>query len=266
MGDSSQPFYLRRLLEEFGRKQRVNPAYSLRAFARFLGIQPPTLSAVLRGKRALPLAVAAPIARKMGLSPLEADRFLKSLRSIRSDRRPSPEPASAPPHVLNEASGYRLLSEWEPLAILSLMDTLDFRDEPEWIAARLGIEPARAQEAITCLVEAGLVVRPATGAMEKVYRDVTTAEDVASKAIREAHRGTLEMGVRKLDSVPLARRDFSSINVAIDLERIGQAKELIRRFRRDFAEVLEEGPGREVFRLALQFYPLTQMPEGEGEG
>jgi hypothetical protein len=48
-------YYLRKLKLDFSRRKRANSFYSLRAYARDLGVHPATLSQVLLGNRPLPL-------------------------------------------------------------------------------------------------------------------------------------------------------------------------------------------------------------------
>jgi plasmid maintenance system antidote protein VapI len=57
---------LRAILEaEFARRRRLNPRYSLRAFARSVELEHSTLSQLLRGKRALTWRSIGRIARTM---------------------------------------------------------------------------------------------------------------------------------------------------------------------------------------------------------
>lgn len=66
---NAEPYFLNCLRENLDKKQRQNPHYSLRAFARDIDVHPSTLSAVIKGKRALPLKFAKTVARKLALSP-----------------------------------------------------------------------------------------------------------------------------------------------------------------------------------------------------
>ncbi len=59
------------LQSELVRRMRVNPKYSLRAFARFLEIDPSSLSQYLRGRRKFTEKQVETLALKLGLSPLE---------------------------------------------------------------------------------------------------------------------------------------------------------------------------------------------------
>lgn len=56
-----------------------NPRYSLRAFARSLGIDPGDLSRVLSGKGKLSLRMGSKIASELGLSHHDAQLFMQSI-------------------------------------------------------------------------------------------------------------------------------------------------------------------------------------------
>ena len=260
----SKPYYLARLSEEFSRRQRKNAAFSLRAYARFLKIQPPTLSAVLKGKRPLPFRIAEAITKKLELSPREREEFLTSIyyqkasiRTLQLNEVPRPG------KVLLDEKYFAVIAEWEHYAILSLMDTRGFKSDLAWIARRLGISKTRAESALQRLVDTGLVEHHESS-WKKTNTDVRTTEDVVSTALQRSHKEAMQMGTEKLESVPVKLRDFSSTTIAVNLEKLTEAKALIRTFRRKISELLEDGESSEVFQLSVQLYPLTE-PEAEKE-
>ncbi len=74
------------------------------------------------------------------------------------------------------------------------------------------------------------------------------------------------MSKSKLDDVPVEFRDFSSMTIAVDPEKLPEAKAVIREFRQKMASLLRDGNKTEVFQFALQLYPLTDMnSEGSHE-
>ena len=52
--ETNNAFYINKIKEDLSLKQRANPQYSLRAYAKHLGVHSSTLSQVLTGKRGLP--------------------------------------------------------------------------------------------------------------------------------------------------------------------------------------------------------------------
>ncbi len=249
----SVPFYRTRLLEELGQRQRKNASYSLRAFARTLGVQPPTLSAVLAGKRGLPRRSAPQLASKLGLRPLERERFLRSVQGIEAETA-----AAKPTHLLNEEQHYKILAEWEHYAVFYLLKTKGSKSDPHWIARRLGISTFRAREVLDRLESVGMVRRGSKG-LECAVGDLRTTEDIVSQALRDAHHEELTIAAKKLAVVPPLLRDFSSVSIVTSRDRLADAKALIREFRKRFADLIETDDGTEIYQLCLQLFPLTEV-------
>ena len=115
----------------------------------------------------------------------------------------------------------------------------------------------RAEVVISNLMTCGLLVRNEEGKLVRAHRQVKTTEDVTSQALKESHKETLRMGINKLEEVEVELRDFSSTTVAIDLEKLPEAKTIIREFRQKMSALLRDGNKTDLYQLAIQFYPLT---------
>src|SRR5690242_4562906 len=73
------PMEFRSLLQqELIERCRKNPSYSLRSFARALGVQAPTLSHLLRGKRPLTPKQIRKLGQALALSPGDIERFVSA--------------------------------------------------------------------------------------------------------------------------------------------------------------------------------------------
>ena len=67
------------LSEEFERRVKSNPRYSLRAFANHLGLSPGELSEIFRGKRALGTRALTRVGKALGLNATENRQDRKSV-------------------------------------------------------------------------------------------------------------------------------------------------------------------------------------------
>src|ERR1051326_4485210 len=65
------------LMQELARRCQANPRYSLRAFARTLGVTPAAISLVLSGKRRIGHKLGGKVVEKLGLTPEQAQEFLR---------------------------------------------------------------------------------------------------------------------------------------------------------------------------------------------
>jgi uncharacterized protein (TIGR02147 family) len=250
-------YHIYKMKEALSLKQRLNPHYSLRAFARDLEVHPATLSQVFKGNRPLPSKNAKRVVTSLNLSPKEKTLFLESLfgskvalDQIKVDRSEE--------RVMLDESQYKVISEWEHYAVLTLFDLTGFKPSPTTIAKRLNISPLRTDVVLLNLISAGLLQKKENGVFVKAQSSVRTTEDVLSPALRASHKQTIEMGIQKLDQVAMELRDFSSTTIAVDIEKMSEVKTIIREFRQKMSAFLKEGHKTDVYQLAIQFYPLTE--------
>jgi uncharacterized protein (TIGR02147 family) len=237
------------LKAELLRRKRDNRNYSLRAFAQLLEIPPGRLSEIISGKRAASQKVQEKVLRHLGLQGMK-DFFLE------------PEATKTPfserdnySTIHNEA--FSVLADWYHFAILSLMDTRDFKNDAKWISKRLGISVMEAQTAIDNLLKVDLV-ETKNGKLLKKKENLKTSTDIESAALRLSHKQSLEQAQRALDEVQIELRDITSITMAVDLKKIAIAKKMIKEFRMKMSDLLESGDRTDVYNLNVQLVPLTK--------
>lgn len=250
-------YYLKKIKEDFSRRQRGNSAYSLRAYARDLGIPPSTLSQVLLGNRSLPLKNVDRVLKCIKLTAKERTLFFDSLSRKNLSIDQIQVRAEDDRFILDE-SHYQVIAEWEHYAALTLFDCAGFKASVESIAEKLGVSRVRAEVVTQNLLRTGLLSQPTSGKLARTHAKIRTTEDTSSQALAASHRENLQIGERKLREIDLMKRDFSALVVAIDPAKMPEAKAIIREFRRKMTSLLETGTRSEVYQLAIQFYPLTR--------
>ena len=251
-----EAFYLTKLKQDLSLKQRENPHYSLRAYARDIGVHPSTLSLILKGKRPLPYKNTSLIARKLRLNDSEHTRFMESVLRSKANIDDIKIPAMDERFMLDE-SHFSIIAEWEHYVVLDLFDIESFVATCPEIAARLAITEHRASVVVDNLLTAGLIKRDDNGTLVKVHDDIKTTEDISSQALRESHLENLNIARSKMDEIEMDLRDFSATTFAVDLEKLPEAKTIIREFRLKMAALLKNGEKTEVYQLAIQLYPMT---------
>ncbi len=86
--ESDAPSDLRLFLQsELIRRCKINPKYSIRAFARTLKLEPSELSKILNGKRGISHTKFHRIERALHLSPSQRSAFLIGLKEQREKQK-----------------------------------------------------------------------------------------------------------------------------------------------------------------------------------
>jgi uncharacterized protein (TIGR02147 family) len=239
--------------------QSKNPKYSLRSFSHKLDIHVGALSSIMNGKRNVSRDLAEKITRKLLIDPQKRAEILALFPEKRKYRTLAERIENVEPKYLEiEASAFRLIAEWEHFAVLSLIKTKDFKNSNEWIANRLGITVTRASEVVERLIALGFLKKN-KGKLERVEANIRSSDDTVDMSVRKSHEENLELAKESLHRDSLNERDFTSITMAIDPSKMGVAKEMIRKFQDDLAEVITTGQLTEVYRLAIQLFPLTKL-------
>jgi len=255
---SAQETLLKALQSELSIRQAKNSSYSLRSYARYLGVYPSTLSEVLTGKRGITRRLGAKLIPKLSMAAETAHELYQGL----SNKNSKTTVVRDSDYTRLERETFQLISDWHYFAILSLAETNDFQDKPSWISKRLGIAPKAARKALTELERLELLSRSGKNqTLRPTGKRFSTSQDISDIAIRRSHHQNLELASRALDEAQVHLRDFSFINLAIDLEKLPEAKKRIIQFRRELGAFLESGKTRsEVYRVAIQLFPLSQRP------
>lgn len=239
------------LMTELTKRQTRNPSYSLRAFARDLSIGATTLSDVLANKRSLSKTNLNKVIERLAVSPLEEQKLW-------SDHKFKLQKQETDDRVYLDETIFRLISDWHYIAILNLAKLKTNQASSRWIAQRLGISPTDADEALERLLELKLIKKH-RGQMVRTSKPIGTTKDIPSAAIRKHHTQNLHLAEESLHRDPVHTREFGSITMAVNPERLPLVKELLTKTRKKVADLLDDGATSEVYTLSFQLFPLTKL-------
>jgi len=251
------------LSQELLRRISLNPSYSLRRFAQQLGVSPSTLSGVLSGKRKLTLKASTKIVEKLGLSPREAQRFFNLVTSAHTGSVMNAS-AATPEFIRLSEEVFQVISEWYHHAILELTYVKGAKADPKWIAKKLGITHSESAQALTRLIDLGLI-EIKNGRPIKTIAYLATQDGKSSVAIRKRHKQILQKAVASLEQHSVDERDFTAMTMSIDPTLLPEAKKRIAAFRRELSSFLESKKRKQVYELAIQLFPLSTSDEHEGK-
>ncbi len=231
-------------------RQEKNSAYSLRAFARDLGVSPALLSQIFSGQRNISGNTLIKISEKLELSPLEMQELF-SAESLKSK-------AKHTKFLPMDADEFDVIADWYHFAILSLADVANSRFDAVWIAERLGIAATVAEDALRRLLRMGIIEKRGKG-FKKITPPIDSKHDIPSAAVRKQHRQILQKAENSLLNDPIESRYFGAVTLAINSQDLPRAKKMLRRFRTEFAEAAESQSADRVYVLAFQFFPVDKI-------
>lgn len=252
------------LEEELARKVSVNPKYSLRAFAKFLGLSPGELSEIIRGKRKLSFKKAVVISQRLGLSSSEKNYFMSLLEREEAafEAGEGVEVELPKGNDLDskeiQVEIFKLISDWECFAILTLSECIDHRWDLPWIAKRLGISQTQAKCALERLEFVGLIKR--NGVFYEANQDAAVGlGEAPSMAGRKYHQAMLDKAKAALEIQPRENREYISVGMAIDPYYLDKMKKELNEFVNQLMEKYGNTKNKKkVFQLQMALFELTQ--------
>lgn len=263
--ESNETYYIQKIKEELSLRQRKNPSYSLRSYARDLGMHSSSLSQVIHKKRNLPFAKAQSVIQALDLNDEERTLFLNSFYRSKT-KIDDIDISEVQKSFIVKRTHHKILAEWEHFAVTELFDLKGFEVNQKSVSTKLGITLNRAEVVLQNLVDAGLLNFDSDDShYSRIHENISTTEDVSSSALKQSHKEILEIASNKLETIPLEFRDFSSVNMAVDPSKITEVKSIIREFRQKMLALLRDGEKKDVYQLSIQFFPLSVLEENTNE-
>lgn len=244
-----------------------NPRFSLRSFAKQIEVSPSGLSRILNGKRKMTTELATHVSTLLGHSPEEASYFLDlvlldssqndKVKSLILNRIEQRRTAHSPKSLTLDA--FKVISDWYHYAILALTKNSDFKNDPHWIAKRLGISIAEVRRALERLLNLDLLEEADKTSYRAVNEaNITTTNDISSAALKNHHRQMITKALEAVDEQSVEERDITSITVSFDPKNMKKTKKMIQEFRKKMNSDLDQNSGKDVYQLNIQFFKLTK--------
>ncbi|MCB9677998.1 MAG: TIGR02147 family protein [Alphaproteobacteria bacterium] len=262
---------VRRFLSDYyDARKSEGRGFSYRAFSRRVGLRSPNhLKRVIDGGRPLTAPMAVKYAEAIGLDGDAHAYFIDLAAFSRVHTTDERNAAYArlvryrktrDAHRLDLDSA-RYHGTWYLPAIRELVSVPDFQEDPGWVARSLvpQIGRAEAAQALSLLLELGLVERGEDGALRQTDAVITTGPETRGLHIANFHRTMMERAADSIDLVDRAERDISSLTFSCTEDALVEVKRRLVEFRRELIALLSEceAPDR-VVQLNFQLFPLSR--------
>lgn len=248
------------LKEHFHKRSLKNASYSLRAYARDLGLPSSTLSNILKGKAGLSLDKAEEIAKILKLKGQEKLFFCKLVEANCSRKKSVRDKAKHEllhfntEYICIDDDHFKIIADWYHFALVELVRVKDFKYDIEWIAHRLGISATLCKMAIKRLLKIGLL-KEENKKLIQCYDYFASPSGTPSEAVRQFHKQMIAKAITAVDGQSIEERNITSGFLRVrtsDLPLIGQK---IHEFRRTMASEIESGEGHDsVYAFCIQFF------------
>ncbi len=269
VGDAGPDF--RGLLRaELARRCAGNPRYSLRAFAKWLGIDHATLSQLLRGRRALTAANIRRLGARLKLDEASIQSHVVAQKQQQHRHRDAAAPEPPPLREVRQltADAAEIIDDWRHFAVLELTRLDSFQPDSRWIARVLGVSVDEINIALQRLIRLGLLeMESRTRWIDRTGDAAVTIEGLANFALQRLAQQARDLALRAMSSPNSGLCDYSATTVAVAAVRLPEVIDRIARFRRELIALLERDQRRDdVYQLEINFFPLTQLSKEHAHG
>lgn len=255
------------LRDRVAEKIQEKPQYSVRQLALKLQVSHSFLSQVLAGKKKLSFDRGLQMSHALGLDENNKLEFMEILKEINSD--------VIPVHFLHLFKQDNLINDfkidnvellkvfhhWYHIAILDLTGCDNFKSDRDWIAKRLGISRIEVISATDRLLKLGFL-KEKNGRLTKSVKKLSFPTKKSHYWMRNLHLQMIQKAIVHLEKEhaqsSFNKRDVTGITMAIDPNKIEEAKLIIKEFRQNMSRFLMSGKCTEVYQLNIQFFPLTK--------
>jgi uncharacterized protein (TIGR02147 family) len=249
------------LRDELTKRLEKNPRYSMRAFANLLGINIGSLSGILNGKRALTLKSANDLCDRLGINPTEKVKILQKLSKKEKQKVKLVLKGELPDRIELEEEAFRAISDWYHYAILQIVRTERYLQNPrhmnaKWIARQLKISELETKLAIERLIKLNLL-SDELGTLKRTEKRITTAnKNLTSAALKKLQKQIREKAIYSIEHDSIELRSMTSLTMAINPKKMQEAKFLIDEFQEKLSDLLEEGEKEKVYQLEIGLFPI----------
>lgn len=208
------------LKDEFHQRCTRNPRYSLRSFAKSIGVSHTLLSLIINEQRQP--------SRKF----LEKTSSIQQSYNARVILRNKPQERSV--------TEFSQFATWVHYAVLSYLDVpISTLSETE-IAEVFGVNRLIAKTAIKDLKRCKLIERTEGGKWRQVGAPIVVNNKKANAACSGFIREYLNKAQEAMDYVPFEMRDLRAMTFAMNVKDLDYARQRLATFRRELCDELEQ--------------------------
>jgi uncharacterized protein (TIGR02147 family) len=255
------------LKSAYDRLKRQNPKFSIRAAATKVGVSHVFMLKLLKGtasvpEKKLPILIKVFTLDELAQAELrEALVFdaisetLDAFPGLRNKKRLAAETFEEYP-----SKHFSVLDNWYDLAILDLLTCTNAPSTSLGMAKTLGLTSAEVEASLEKSAKLGLAQYEFgkwTKTTSKIRFPTVGANDITRRYYEQILERT-KSELRKTDPEDFARRSVTNLSVAVDPDRVQEAKKHLQQAIYEIAQELATGTPREVYQFTVCLVPVTK--------
>lgn len=256
------------------KKAKLNSSYSLRAFAKKLGLSPGGLSLILNKKKKLSVERAYEVAMGLELKKEEAEYFLaliqleaaksSALRMQYLERLKSLNPHFNEGSIFKQSlltlEHFKLISEWYGLAILELITELKGNWDAKSIAKKMGLSKIEVEVVVERLLKLELIQEKDVGGYERVVETLLVESPLANDALRSYYEGVHEESRKSIRAQSPAEKVIGAQVFAFDVAQLEDVRKLTNDYLDQLNDLAARGNNKtEVYQAIANVFKLTKQ-------
>jgi len=265
-----------RYIADYFAEKKAKSAFTWLAFMQAAGFSSPVfLKYVSEGRYNLSEDTSHQVAEAMGLVGYEREYFAEMVlfdQAKTDDEKKASFNrmlAIADAHKVKiiEGDSFRYFDSWKNPVLRELAPAMPGA-KPLALAkaCRPEITAAEVSESLSFLIKASLLQKDGNGNYVQTEKSVTTGPmDVTPVAVRSMHRQMGEFALEAIEGVPQDERHFSGLTLGITRNAYEEIVQEIAAFRKKIIAIAtRDNETDEVYRLNMQFFPLTKKSVRKG--
>lgn len=263
----------RKYMRDFYEERKRVSVFSWREFSRLAGFSSPNyMKVVCDGKSRLSKAGVESVATAMGLVDYEKEYFVLLVDYAEAQDEEKKKKVLARIRELSKEYSVKMLDgdmyayfeSWlNP--VLRELAPMNPGAKPLTLA-RMCYPKANAtevRESLDFMVHAGILHKKDEHVYEQAEKIVSTYSEIMPLAIRSMHRQMAKFAGEAVDAIPKSKRNFTGVTLAVTQAEYDRIVVELENFRQKILNIASGvKAGEQVYRLNLQFFPLTR-PKGE---
>lgn len=246
--------YVDFLINEYLRRKGSEASYSERSFAKSLGLSSGYLKLLFQGKRKLSFKRAQVISDRLNWTQARKHKFLTQVKSDSAK-----DSVYLRGKIVLKPDEFFEVSDWFNFALVEFIKIKKEKVTYLDIMRGLKISATEAKYALKHLARIGLIHVNKDGSFK--VPDKYEIPTVSSAGIRKYHTQVLQLALAAIDKQYIENREFRSLTLAFDVNKMQEAKKSLEKFVAEFEKKFGGGDMNAVYQLNTNFFRLDHPQE-----